>query len=483
MAPKRKNPFPPPTTTHKRIKSPASTDVLPSRAIQTVHVAVTSSVTTGTKAVFRALKHAKTFETRKLIKRLKSARNENAAAETVSKLEAQLEVVKALGGEDLNTLASEHVLRSLGKRKRVVASTLWPPALVIPPTEEGVEKARMNVLSRMYGAAVVKDAVREVVESVQVAMGLEEGGLEEKKECVEEEEEKENDVFLKLKERREKVRARERAAAVVERQDSVELSDGDRVVEESEEFMGFSDTNNEDTATATDDDKMVMGEDEMWERIMDPESTDLADFEERIGASDSDDHEDIHNQLERTDDEWSGSDADDEKDEVVPSATTSPPPPPPQKQKTPAAAAPPQKEKEKKPKAPVATSHFLPSLMCGYVSGRDSDPDADWYKKQGKKRGPPEKKERKNRMGQQARRALWERKFGKRANHVQKEEQEEREKRERKEAKASKRAAAGEKTQEGPLHPSWEAARKAKEKQAQVAAALMKPQGKKITFD
>jgi alpha-galactosidase/6-phospho-beta-glucosidase family protein len=123
--------------------------------------------------------------------------------------------------------------------------------------------------------------------------------------------------------------------------------------------------------------------------------------------------------------------------------------------------------------------------MSGYVSGGDSDPDADWYKMQGKKKGPPEKKERKNRMGQQARRALWEKKFGKRANHVQKEEQEAREKRERKEAKAAKKASAvaGEKAQEGPLHPSWEAARKAKEKQAQVAAAMMKPQGKKITFN
>ena len=37
---------------------------------------------------------------------------------------------------------------------------------------------------------------------------------------------------------------------------------------------------------------------------------------------------------------------------------------------------------------------------------------------------------------------------------------------------------------EGPLHPSWEVAGRAKEKQAAVAAAVVvKPAGEKITFD
>jgi len=314
-------------------------------------------------------------------------------------------------------------------------------------------------------------------------MGLDDEGREEKAAVEESGEGEENATLMKLKERWEKAKAGESVQApAAESEHSVELSDGNRVVEETEEFMGFSDTPED----ATSDSEVAMREDEVWERIMNPESTDFTDFDNRIGASDSeDDDEDAHNELERTDDEWSGSDADadDERDEAITSRTTSPPPPPPppqtQKQKTSAVVPP----KEKKPKVPVVTSQFLPSLMSGYVSGGDSDPDVDWYKKQGKKKGPPEKKERKNRMGQQARRALWAKKFGKRAHHVQKEEQEAQEKRERKEARVAKKESAGEKTQEGPLHPSWEAARKVKEKQAQVAAAMMKPQGKKITFD
>jgi hypothetical protein len=57
-------------------------------------------------------------------------------------------------------------------------------------------------------------------------------------------------------------------APAAESEDSVELSDGNRVVEESEEFMGFSDTPED----ATSDSEVAMREDEVWERIMNPES-------------------------------------------------------------------------------------------------------------------------------------------------------------------------------------------------------------------
>lgn len=284
-------------------------------------------------------------------------------------------------------------------------------------------------------------------------------------------------------------------------ENEVILSDGDRVMEESEEFAGFSDAGHEGSSDEEEAPSPAnnarksedLDEDALWDRLMDPTAEDFKDLEERIGTSDSEAEEeeeggeDVRDELQRTDDEWSGSEADSAEEEEK-------------------APAPPQKAKEKKEKKEkakpmsAASSQFLPSLMAGYVSGGDSDPDADWYEKQGKKRGPPEKKQRKNRMGQQARQALWEKKFGARANHVKKQEeqrqQELREKAARKAAWLAKRrggnAPAGdaegkkegkEKKEEGPLHPSWEAARKAKEKQAQVAAALAKPQGKKITFD
>ncbi len=158
--------------------------------------------------------------------------------------------------------------------------------------------------------------------------------------------------------------------------------------------------------------------------------------------------------------------------------------------------------------APKSTT-FLPSLtMGGYWSGSESAEGLSDTQPQG----------RKNRMGQQARRALWEKKFGKNANHVKKQPQD------RDEGWDARRgASAGDDRSKrgrgrggfgaesgrgrggggrGPmssgansdpisarkmkpkpaagalLHPSWEAAKKAKEQKTTVAF-----QGKKVVFD
>lgn len=168
---------------------------------------------------------------------------------------------------------------------------------------------------------------------------------------------------------------------------------------------------------------------------------------------------------------------------------------------------PPKKAKATKGSAaPAQNTTFLPSLMAGgYWSGSEeaTDEEADAQPK------------RKNRMGQQARRALWEKKFGAGANHV-KEEQIAAKYGGRDNGWDTKLGATdsgrgrggkrggfgggfgrpnrhtesgassggqkpgkpkGPPKDEGPLHPSWEAKRKAKE-QAPVAFA-----GKKMTFD
>jgi hypothetical protein len=143
-------------------------------------------------------------------------------------------------------------------------------------------------------------------------------------------------------------------------------------------------------------------------------------------------------------------------------------------------------------------STFLPSLMGGYISGSESASDVDI--------APP----RKNRRGQRERQAIWEKRYKEKAKHLGKE------------AKAGAgvtwdprrgavddgnkpwkrgikspfakaahspkfeganseplRARAKPQLQDaGPLHPSWEARKKAKEKQETAVF-----QGKKITFD
>lgn len=171
----------------------------------------------------------------------------------------------------------------------------------------------------------------------------------------------------------------------------------------------------------------------------------------------------------------------------------------------------------------IRSTTFLPSLtMGGYISGSDSDA--------ANSSSHQTKQPRKNRRGQQERRQIWEKKYGKNANHLKKSQKQTSQNRDqgwdaRKGARADdekdKRGdgrggnwSAGDtrkgssrptrggptisgansdplqgrnmddkgqgkgKQADGPLHPSWEAAKKAKEAKKNV-----KFQGKKVTFD
>lgn len=145
---------------------------------------------------------------------------------------------------------------------------------------------------------------------------------------------------------------------------------------------------------------------------------------------------------------------------------------------------------------------ILPSLMGGYISGSESDAsDIDV--------APAA---RKNRRGQRARQAIWEKKFKDRAKHLSQEKagrdsgwdlkrgavdgsartpwkqgiktpferrpDSRRDEQEHAAPEPRRPRPPTKKDDEGPLHPSWEARKKAKE--AQQTAAF---QGKKITFD
>lgn len=192
------------------------------------------------------------------------------------------------------------------------------------------------------------------------------------------------------------------------------------------------------------------------------------------------------------------------------SIADSPPPPPSKKTKG---------DKDSS-KTPAKDTTFLPSLMMGgYWSGSESEATDD----EAAASGPPR---RKNRMGQQARRALWEKKYGVKANHVQNEQKKQKHSRDSgwdtkrgattdgggrgrggkyggggrgggfgrpqggrggahssgpsSASGANLVAAKGKRASQdtGPLHPSWEAKRRAKEQ-----AATASFQGKKVVFD
>ncbi|KIK69556.1 hypothetical protein GYMLUDRAFT_33928 [Collybiopsis luxurians FD-317 M1] len=146
-------------------------------------------------------------------------------------------------------------------------------------------------------------------------------------------------------------------------------------------------------------------------------------------------------------------------------------------------------------------STFLPSLSTGFIRGSDSDwsDTADQAAELGQK---------KNRRGQRARRAIWEKKYGKNANHKKKEAASAETERGRKrwpngnkasdrfsnkgpsrkfqggEPPAQSKPQASGRDERGPatgdrdarpLHPSWEAKKK-------LSAAIVPPTGRKIKF-
>jgi hypothetical protein len=171
---------------------------------------------------------------------------------------------------------------------------------------------------------------------------------------------------------------------------------------------------------------------------------------------------------------------------------------------------PPRPKKSSKQSQPTSTkpsSTFLPTLMGGYWSGSETATDDEEV-------APAP---RKNRRGQQARRAIWEKKYGVKAKHLQGQAPI----KNRDKDWDSKRGAQGtadrgprrgrggsrgggavfgrntarstgenavpvkprargmgRKDDTGPLHPSWEAAKKAKEAKKPVAF-----EGKKVVFD
>jgi len=160
----------------------------------------------------------------------------------------------------------------------------------------------------------------------------------------------------------------------------------------------------------------------------------------------------------------------------------------------------------------INESTFLPSLSVGFIRGGSDD--SDWSETEGKSIDLDPKK---NRRGQRARRAIWEKKFGRNANHKKKERETNLQDGKMsghtskvnihkilgpsaatgstrnskgkifsqppvdagwttRTVGASIPAVAG---KDQPLHPSWEAKRRLKEKQG---VAIVPSQGKKIKF-
>ncbi|WVQ83586.1 hypothetical protein IAT38_005727 [Cryptococcus sp. DSM 104549] len=442
---------------------------------------VASRIPQALKSLHPAFKQAKTFETRRLIKKIKFLRSKSGSKEEMEDLEAQLKIIHDL---QLHPLAQSHLLLKLRKHHQLKHSTL-PTSITSPLTPEtpaastsAAPALAMKAENRLCSAKSVAERVKSVVAWVVGEEGAK--------------------LVAPVKATGAKAVQSKARRAASDDEDDDEDADADSEDAEVDERFARQVVVNASDAESDSDDERAREEDR---------AADAVGWESgSIGGSE-----------DGSDDESEG-ESDDSDAIPVPSAKRSKPTP------APAAKAQPKTLKEKPgkaSKADLASSIFLPSLSAGFTRGNDSDSDPDLDFDPNGVAGS-KVPERKNRRGQRARQAIWEKKYGKNAKHVVKQREED-EKAPKKVAgkMMSRDAGWGAKAGDAPapragagaggasggrggyagrpaaphqpvaapapasgdkakaLHPSWEAARLRKEKMSAVQAA--KPN--KIVFD
>lgn len=396
---------------------------------------------------------------------------------------------------DLQSVANAHLCASLLKVKALAESPKLPDEVKngVPKPEISEEEraALHNVTSGLYNQTKVREAVEKAVADI----------------C--------RTLHVPVPDKKGKLKKGDKKGqnAATARKDPEEQP-ADRTARDTprvEKKAKSGNTEDEDEGSADDQ------EDEEWNGIADEEVEAkevkiMSRFDDRLGSSDDDEYDTANEELDPmqitdeeasdgSDDEvdldTSGSeqesedeeDSDEEESESDGSAVSPPPKA--------------RKEAKKAVQLKGKDTQFLPSLMGGYISGSESEAsDIDV--------APTA---RKNRRGQRARQAIWEKKFKEQAKHLGKEKSSRddgwdlkrgavdgsertpwklgiktpfgqrsssnnNESGERHEAPRESRRPKPKKDDEGPLHPSWEARKKAKEQQ-QTAAFT----GKRVVFD
>ena len=477
--------------------------------------------------LFHALKAAKGFERQRQSKRLADRKS---APEKRARIDAEIVVLKSL---DLQQTAHAHLCSSLLRVKAVAESERLPAEVKAgvpkPELSEEERAALHNVTSSLYNRVEVKRVVEKAVGEVCKALGVavpERGkGAKGKEKGKKDERIKEEGVSEKtLKAGKEKKSGKDKPEQAGQPEDEeVDEEEEEKAISQLDKLLGL-DSDEENDADSEeeivkgrtkrpassleldpmeittdeeggDEEEEVLTKGRGGKRASTLELDPMEITTEEEGGEDSDPDSDLNDFNSDADsDEFNGfSDSDaanqssaSEDDEDA-SSTSSTRPPPSKKPATSTTKA----TKTLKP----TDSTFLPSLMGGYISGSESASDLD------------EAPVRKNRRGQRARQATWEKKYGDKAKHIV-------------EPKGwdagwdMKRGAVGggdgkpwkrgirnplaergrgsgandmrlgppkkERVRDdvGTLHPSWEAARKAKE--AKMSAPF---EGKKITFD
>jgi hypothetical protein len=476
--------------------SPALSDTVPAadKLLKHQKKAVLTRLTAVQKPLIAALRLGAGFERQKHSRRKKTA-VQKKDTKALTRLDDEYRVLKAL---DLEKLAEQHVRRTIAKVKSLKDHEALPES-VRDIEKVGNDQAKLNVLARLYKVVAVKkevdaliDDLKEIVGGAEGAGRAEQAGTargggadkKEKKRKMEESKEEDEDVAMLDLSDEDGVAARLLNARIAA-PSSGEESDGSLSDNERPPSIGSSSSADPDADLSA---------------ASDSEVSSFGGF----SASNSSD-----NAVSRIAPPSDLSDSDSDSASSISLTAKS--------RKTKVSAAP-------------TSSTFLPGLShATYFSGDESASDLD-------------EKPRKNRRGQRARQKIAEAKYGAKAKHVEKNERKKgwdakrgavdtdnggrMNRKARREAEKGMKAKGGrgpvmsgenaaplgknrlgdgdvggasknngaaasaqgvrkepKKDDAGPLHPSWEAAKKAKEsKKLKIDLGGAKT-AKKITFD
>ncbi|GAB0133851.1 hypothetical protein EsDP_00002245 [Epichloe bromicola] len=427
--------------------------------------------------VFRALKASKGFERQRLSKRL---RDQGITPDKTRRLEREISVLKSL---DLHQTARAHLYLSVLKVKSIAASPDLPDELrrgvSKPDLPEEEQTALHNVTSSLYNRQPVKQVVDRAIKAVCSILNV----------PVPENSKRSRKDKHKYQEDQPSALMESSLATSEPISSAPKTEDGGEFNDESE-FEGFSSNVDEPSTTLNGPDSDVE----------ENEENNFKSLNDLLGSSSGEEEDWNDEKYDRfrgtetvnlDDVSVSGSSDEDSEAEPEPRASSRSPSPPAEKKQKKAKKA----SSAMKP-GQIGGSTFLPSLMGGYISGSESASDIEEAKP-------------KKRRGQRARQAIWEAKYGSGAKHLQKPSNkggrdsgwdmrrgavdgDDQGKRlpwkkgiqrpgsaySQGQGEAAPALKPRKRDDEGTLHPSWEARKKARETQKTVAFT-----GQKVVFD
>ena len=384
------------------------------------------------KTLRATAKKTKTFEVQKLVKKLKGLSKKASLAAQAELAEQELAALKSI---DINLLAGRALITKMVKAKLLPRSAddkeylylqmvkdeelLGEDVLSDPVVAEG-DRALERAKAKITSSKVLADEVGKFVDELKKLAGIEPVGSKKG--------EKEKDVKGKGK-----------ATEQVGKDDDEDEDDEEREWSGSEDEWDSDDEaprrlplvddedDGENEDGADEEELMRIGKEKM------KALGDLSQWDDLIGSdsaaeSGSDDeapsrhhHKSSHDSSDSdpslsSDESDADSDSSSGSDSDASSSTSSDRP---RKRKATSSSS---LKPSKKSKSSSSSSTFLPSLSTGFIAGRSddewSDAEADLADRDLSELKSGGKKERKNRMGQRARKALYEKKYGKNANHL-----------------------------------------------------------------